>query len=157
MILVVQGLFLEKPKDAIVVESETAVFRCQLSNSSFRIHWIVDETAANFKVIKDRGVTVVSINDSTSHLHIIGYKSNNNTRVQCAGRLFDVFRVIEYVPSDVVTLKIYSELSKSTENAYPVETETLQWQPKYTPFSSFSVRGTLVPHPSQNSKCFVLS
>ena len=128
-----------------------AVFKCRVSNTSFELHWIVDDTAANFWTIKDRGVTIVPINTTTSYLHIIGHKRNNNTRVQCTGRLFDGYRVIDYEPSDVVILRIYGKMSTSKvyTSADPMEAKTLQQI--HTTLHSLSPSSILFPHPKTKS------
>ena len=131
-----------------MVENETAIFKCRVSNTSFELHWIVDDTAANFRIIKDRGVTIVPINTSTSHLHIIGHKRNNNTRVQCTGRLFDGYRVIEYVPSDIVILRIFSQIYVTSEIA---QSNTNQQTYYYTATSSVYFKDAITPNPSQIS------
>ena len=131
-----------------MVENETAIFKCQVSNTSFELHWIVDDTAANFQIIKDRGVTIVPINTTTSHLHITGHKENNNTSVQCTGRLFDGYRVIEYVQSDIVILRIFSQLYLTSEIA---QTNTNQQTYYYTATSSVYFKDAITPNPSQIS------
>ena len=66
-------MFAGQPGDMTITESESATFRCVVINSSFGIYWLVNDTDAEYAIFQQRGITVVPINDTTSHLVIVGY------------------------------------------------------------------------------------
>ena len=100
------GIFLEEPQAITVWESANATFTCILSNSSFSIHWEVNGSDAGFREFRERGVTVSPTNSTSSELHIIGQKGNNNTHVQCIAVLFHNYRIIKSVSSNVALLRV---------------------------------------------------
>ena len=102
----VESLFLEHPHDTDVKVSEIANFKCQVSNSSYEMIWIVNGTDAEFGIFRERGVSFFTVNGTMSYLRIIGYISNNNTVVQCAALLYKNHRLIDYEPSTEATLSI---------------------------------------------------
>ena len=130
-------LFLEQPVNKIIMESETATFRCQLSNSSYTIHWIVNNSAANFRTFQENGVSVLSINVTTVYLQIIGYRSNNNTVVQCAGRLFENHRIIDYVSSGRALLVIHEYRNSSTVES--LQTTSHKYKSFYNYYAAISI------------------
>ena len=109
MLFCITGTFLKQPEDTFVKESETAVFTCQVSNSSYAIHWIVNGVAADFNTNIERGVSVVHHTSTLSQLSIAGLMINNNTIVQCAGRIFEKHLVVEYILSSEAKLIIQSK------------------------------------------------
>ena len=102
----VESLFLEHPHDTDVKESQIAIFKCQVSDSSYEIIWIVNDTDAEYGIFGERGVSVLTVNGTMSYLRIIGYMNNNNTAVQCAALLYKNHRLIDYETSTMVTLSI---------------------------------------------------
>ena len=79
-------LFLEQPQNVTVEESETAIFRCSVINSTFSLIWLVNGSDAGYTVFRERGVVIVPDYDdyTRSQLHVAGHLYNNNTKVHCA-------------------------------------------------------------------------
>ena len=77
------GVFLQQPQNTTVTNSIEVTFQCSLFNhSSFIILWLLNGSDAGLDKFKDRGITA-NFTDTSSHLTIVGYQRNNNTRVQC--------------------------------------------------------------------------
>ena len=95
-----------------VEESGNATFSCSLSNSSFDILWLFNGYDAGFTPYKERGVTILSINSTSSQLNIVGHDINNNSQVQCVALYIDKcsFELLDYEESEVVFLVVLGKL-----------------------------------------------
>ena len=82
------GIFLKTPQNQTINEFGTAIFQCFLTNSSYKIYWLVNETDADLQMFHQRGVSIAPINATASQLSITGHGYNNETLVQCAGLLY---------------------------------------------------------------------
>ena len=100
------GVFLDQPGDMTITESESATFSCAVANSSFGIFWLVNDTDAEYNIFRQRGITVMPINDTMSHLAIEGYKKNNNTVVHCAAIHYHNYNIIAWIKSQTALLLV---------------------------------------------------
>ena len=89
-----------------MTESEEAIFRCSLSNASFSVYWLVNDSDADLAVFHQSGVFIMSVNATSSHLHILGRSRNNHTCVQCVGVLYHNFNLVAFQRSDKALLTI---------------------------------------------------
>ena len=103
------GVFTDQPGDVTVTESENATFSCSVVNSSFRIHWLVNDSDAEYTKFQQRGITVIDINDTTSHLVIEGDKTNNNTVVHCAALEYRNHRFVDWISSQKALFVVLSK------------------------------------------------
>ena len=87
-----------------VKESETAIFKCLLSNDSFIILWLINGSDAEFEEFRRKGVSVVSINTTWSELHIPAHRQHNNTQVHCAALLYQNYEFLDYELSAIAIL-----------------------------------------------------
>ena len=100
------GVFLDQPRDVTITESENATFKCAVVNSSFSIFWLVNDTDAEYEIFRRRGITVMPVTDTISHLIVEGYKKYNNTLVHCAAIHYHNYTVIAWISSQKALLKI---------------------------------------------------
>lgn len=99
-------MFLEQPQNTAVLETSNAAFYCSVFNSSFVIHWLVNDSDADSAKFQDRGITLHVINDTASQLVIVGYKRNNNTLVQCLALQYKNHYIITFFPSVVALMVV---------------------------------------------------
>ena len=81
-------------------------FKCLLSNDSFEIFWIINDSDAEFVEFKREGISVASINATSSELHIPGQRRYNHTEVQCAALLYHNNVLIHHELSNIALLTI---------------------------------------------------
>ena len=100
------GVFLDQPQNTTIMENSSTAFHCSVFNSSFVIHWLINDSDADSAKFQDRGITLRVINDTASHLVIVGYKKNNNTLVQCLALQYENHYIITFFPSVVATMVV---------------------------------------------------
>ena len=95
---------MQQPENTTVEESETAIFKCVLSNASFQLIWLINNSAADFTIYQRQGVVIRWINSTASNLHIPGDRNNNHTQVQCIAVLYQDSVLVDHELSEIVLL-----------------------------------------------------
>jgi hypothetical protein len=108
-------VFLDQPGNVTVFESGSATFICSVVNSSFSIFWLVNDTDARYTIFQEGGITIIPINDTTSHLVIAAYNKHNNTIVHCAALKYDAYRIVAWIPSQKALLVVVDQPLSSTQ------------------------------------------
>ena len=96
------AVFIEEPSSAVVVENDTAVFRCRV-NISYALVWVVGVSPSmNPDILRDIIDPASDGGPPVNTLSIVGRRAYNGTTVEC-----HVFSVSDGSPnSSLATLQI---------------------------------------------------